>query len=256
MPTPHACTTAPEIDKPLAQLLIGMGFRVVTFDPPGAFRSHRPPFVGMAEMLGCAEEAIAATGVATPVRVCGHSMASVCAIGLALERPDLVSRLLLVGTTTGPRAALRSGGMPLCWPWWSRAFWTFAIRGARLALGRGNLAVQKKLCRQTTLASFVNPALAPSLELHDGDNRVKASPRSVWAARIRAIDYQARLPAIHVETLVCSGRHDPQTTPTANNKVALGIRNARLVTFDRSGHYPFVEEPDRFRAVVGPFISA
>ena len=255
MPTPHACTSGPEITKPLARLLIGLGHRVITFDPPGAFRSSRDPRVGMQEMIDCAVEAIDRANVPAALTVCGHSMASLCAIGFALSYPERTSRLLLVGTMTGPRAALRFGGMPRCWNWRSVDFWAFVIRGLRLSFGVGNLRVQQRLCQQTMESSYyVKPA--KSAPPDPAGRSVAASPRAVWARRIRDIDYSDRLKEIGVPTLVCAGRHDPQTTPRANQAVADGIPHARLAMFEQSGHYPFDEERTRFSEVVEPFLSA
>ena len=253
IPTPHACTTGPEIDKPLARSLVAAGFEVITFDPPGTFRSTRPPAVSMDEMLQCSAEALDRARTTTPIPVCGHSMASVCALGLALQAPHLVRALLLVGTTTGPRAAVRYGGMPWCWRPWSASFWAFNLRGARLALGLGNLAVQKRLCGQIMQASYVDDRLAPAIDVVAGDRSRAASPRARWAAKIRRIEYQSRLTEIRVPALVCAGRHDPQTTIVANERVASGIPGANLVIFERSGHYPFVEEAQEFRNVVQRF---
>src|SRR5512133_3688401 len=57
MPNPQGMVRAPEAHSPLAALLVGLGRRVVTFDPPGAFASPRSPRLGLAEMLACAQEA-------------------------------------------------------------------------------------------------------------------------------------------------------------------------------------------------------
>lgn len=255
MPTPHACTPGPEMTKPLAQLLIGLGRRVITFDPPGAFRSTRGPRVGMQEMIDCAAEAIDKANVRGALTVCGHSMASLCAIGFALSHPDRTSRLLLVGTMTGPRAALTFGGMPRCWNWRSVEFWAFVIRGLRLSFGIGNLRVQQQLCLQTMESSYyLRPA--KSAPPDPAARSMPASPRVVWARRIRDIDYSDRLKEIGVPTLVCAGRHDPQTTPRANQAVADGIPRARIVMFEQSGHYPFEEQRERFSEVVEHFLSA
>jgi pimeloyl-ACP methyl ester carboxylesterase len=54
--------------------------------------------------------------------------------------------------------------------------------------------------------------------------------------------------------LVCVGRHDPQTPWPANAAIVAALPYGRLEVFDRSGHYPFVEEPERFAAVVGAFL--
>ena len=50
------------------------------------------------------------------------------------------------------------------------------------------------------------------------------------------------------------GRHDPQT-PWRDNPAIAALTAGRLEVFERSGHYPFVEEPDRFAAVVAAFVS-
>lgn len=253
MPAPHACSLGPEIDKPLARLLIGAGFQVITFDPPGSFRSSRRPTVSVDEMVSCAVEAVKVAGAEPPLPAFGHSMATVCAIGLALEKPSLVSALVLIGATTGPRAALRYGGMPFCWPPWSASFWRFNVRGLRLAMGIGNLAIQKRLCEQTMRASFADRRLAPRLEVTASDRKTPASPRAAWAAKIRSIDFEPRLHELRIPVLVCAGRHDPQTTPLSNTRVASAIPGARIAWFEHSGHYPFAEEPEKFESAIGEF---
>jgi proline iminopeptidase len=253
MPTPHACSVGPEIDKPLARLLIGAGFKVITFDPPGSFRSTRRPTVSVDEMVACSVEALKVARAEPPLPVFGHSMATVCAIGLALEKPSLVSALVLIGATTGPRAALRYGGMPFCWPPWSASFWTFNVRGFRLAMGIGNLAIQKRLCEQTMKASYMDRRLAPRLEVSASDRETPASPRAAWATKIRSIDFEPRLHELRIPVLVCAGRHDPQTTPLSNTRVASAIPNASIAWFEHSGHYPFVEEPEKFKGAIGEF---
>jgi hypothetical protein len=42
MPNPQGMVRAPEAHGPLVDLLVGLGWPVVTFDPPGAFASARP----------------------------------------------------------------------------------------------------------------------------------------------------------------------------------------------------------------------
>lgn len=61
-------------------------------------------------------------------------------------------------------------------------------------------------------------------------------------------DYDVRphLPGIAVPTLVLSGRHDWLTPPELGAQRLLdAIPDARGVVFERSGHFPFVEEPER-----------
>jgi pimeloyl-ACP methyl ester carboxylesterase len=52
------------------------------------------------------------------------------------------------------------------------------------------------------------------------------------------------------------GRHDPQTPWPDNAAIAAALPAGRLEVFERSGHYPLVEEPEHFTAVVAAFRSS
>jgi len=51
------------------------------------------------------------------------------------------------------------------------------------------------------------------------------------------------------------GRADPVSPLRAARAAAAAIPGARLELLD-AGHTPFVEDPDGFYAVVGPFLAA
>ena len=53
-----------------------------------------------------------------------------------------------------------------------------------------------------------------------------------------------RVPSIH------AGGHDPQMPPSCSEVLAEGIPDAQLIVFEKSGHYPFTEEPKEFWAAV------
>jgi pimeloyl-ACP methyl ester carboxylesterase len=55
-------------------------------------------------------------------------------------------------------------------------------------------------------------------------------------------------------TLILCGRHDPQYPLSCSEELAAGIRAARLVVFERTGHYPFLEEPEAFWQSVDEFL--
>jgi pimeloyl-ACP methyl ester carboxylesterase len=44
--------------------------------------------------------------------------------------------------------------------------------------------------------------------------------------------------------------------PSCSEELAEGISDARLIGFERSGHHPFVEEPEAFWEAVGRFLSS
>ena len=257
MPNPQGMVRAPEARSPLAELLVGLGRRVITFDPPGAFASPRPPRLGLAETLACAQEALRAAGVAAPVDVVGHSQATLCQLALALAHPEVVGSLVLVGAVDGgPRTTRRAHGMPWCWPVTDRRLWRFAYLAAPLVVGRGNLGRLKRLQRLYLEASFVDRSLVPAIRIQPGDRRRPPPLRARWQASVRQVDLRPRLGEISAPALVCVGRHDPQTPWPDNAAIAAALPAGRLEVFERSGHYPFVEEPDRFAAVVAAFRSS
>ena len=68
-----------------------------------------------------------------------------------------------------------------------------------------------------------------------------AHPRTRWALVARHLDYSPHLRVVCAPTLVLVGRHDPQMPPSCSEELAEGIPDARLVVFEKSGHYPFTE---------------
>jgi proline iminopeptidase len=66
----------------------------------------------------------------------------------------------------------------------------------------------------------------------------------------------SRLGEITVPTLVMAGRHDWITPPAqAAELLHAGIPNSKLVIFEESGHFPFIEEHDKFVETVRNWIS-
>lgn len=88
MPYPHGFTSGPITGGSLATLLTRRGRCVVSFDPPGAHTSTRPPRVDMPEMMACATEALDALHIQGPVDTIGHSMGGLCTQALAIDFPE------------------------------------------------------------------------------------------------------------------------------------------------------------------------
>ncbi|MEJ2359202.1 MAG: alpha/beta fold hydrolase [Deinococcales bacterium] len=63
-------------------------------------------------------------------------------------------------------------------------------------------------------------------------------------------DVTARLGEISVPTLILSGRSDFVCPPSQAEILHRGIRGSELRTFERSGHMPYVEEPEATFAAV------
>lgn len=69
------------------------------------------------------------------------------------------------------------------------------------------------------------------------------------------IELEDRLAEVRHPVLVIGGRHDRACPVEGSLATARGIRGAELVVFERSGHMPFVEEPDAYVSAVRDFLE-
>jgi proline iminopeptidase len=83
-----------------------------------------------------------------------------------------------------------------------------------------------------------------SLGIHKG---MSAARMNFFIRELQIYDVTRKLEFIGVPTLIMCGRFDVQCPLKYSIEMAEGIPDSRLVIFERSNHYPFLEEADRFR---------
>ncbi|GAC1639092.1 MAG: hypothetical protein NVS4B9_31930 [Ktedonobacteraceae bacterium] len=67
----------------------------------------------------------------------------------------------------------------------------------------------------------------------------------------------SHLGEITTPTLVMAGRHDWITPPVQGaERLHAGLPNSQLVIFEGSGHFPYVEENNKFVRVVNDWVSS
>jgi proline-specific peptidase len=71
---------------------------------------------------------------------------------------------------------------------------------------------------------------------------------------LRDWDVTARLAEIRVATLITSGRHD-ECTPALVQPLHEGIAGSECVLFENCAHMSYLEDPERYLAVVGGFLE-
>jgi proline iminopeptidase len=91
----------------------------------------------------------------------------------------------------------------------------------------------------------------------DADDHEKAVPiRTIWSKNVYArLSYADRLGEVRALTLILAGRYDPEASLPCSEELMQGIPDARLVVFERSGHFPFVEEAALFAQTVDTFLN-
>ncbi|MDA8217436.1 MAG: alpha/beta hydrolase [Dehalococcoidales bacterium] len=131
---------------------------------------------------------------------------------------------------------------------------TLANRGI-LHIVWPRLGPQKLMLNLIERYSFCDRSLARPRQVTLKDWLRPREGRTDWHRIAQRLNYAPRLGEITAPTLILCGCHDPQFPPTASAELAAGIKNARAVYFEHSGHYPFLEEPEAFWSAVGNFLA-
>jgi non-heme chloroperoxidase len=69
------------------------------------------------------------------------------------------------------------------------------------------------------------------------------------------VDHRSLLPTLKLPVLLCSGPDDQIVDHRTSVRADELLPNSRLVTFDNSGHAPFLEESERFDAELAGFLG-
>src|ERR1700689_3048649 len=90
---------------------------------------------------------------------------------------------------------------------------------------------------------------------HMGDlGFVPAVGREVQQAT-ENLDLTAKLAGFRFPTLVITGRYDMNVAPLTAWRMAHAIPGAQLVFFEKSGHLPAYEEPEKYQKVLEEFLA-
>lgn len=209
--------------------------RVINVDLPGHGESSEPPLLpdgkpwGVMEYAECIGELIRRLGISNPALV-GHSYGGRIAIVLG-SRISLEKIVLVDSAGIKPRRSFS----------YYRKVYSFKALKKLLPLivgkERGNRLIEKKRSKAGS-----------------ADYR-QASPvmRMVMSRSVNQ-DLRHLLPSITAPTLLIWGENDT-ATPLADAKLMEKlIPDAGLVTFEGAGHYSFLDNPGRFKAIIRNFL--
>lgn len=226
---------------PQVETLASLGFRAVAWDMPGYGVS--PPiepygFKGLAERAIALIEALTPQGAPEPVALVGHGLGGMVAQELALRRPELVRRLVLLATA----AAVQAGD----------AYHRHAAHCLDLlSEGRDMPAIAQALMPQLVSQRALPAGLA--LAQHCLAQVHPATWRRALQA-LQGFDRRAALEHIHVPTLVVAGADDRVTPPATLQSLAAAIGGAHCATLPDAGHLPHLEQPDAFDELLLDFL--
>ncbi|PFA69115.1 proline iminopeptidase [Bacillus sp. AFS015802] len=125
------------------------------------------------------------------------------------------------------------------------------------ALKKSDLSLEerKELSVERTKFSLHKPERYSelfSLDIHKG---MSATRMNFFIRELQIYDVTRKLEFIGVPALIMCGRFDVQCPLKYSIEMAEGIPDSRLVVFEESNHYPFLEEAYRFAEEYGLFLK-
>lgn len=219
------------------------GFRAVAWDMPGyGLSAPVEPYGvrGLAQSCIRLIEALLPPDAAPDRRsvvLLGHGLGGMVAQEVVMRRPELVSRLVLSGTTSGPDSGwAQDASRQLAW------------------LDQAGKDMQR-------LAERVLPDQTGPLALVEGVQLARHCMARVSPVTYRlalqaqaAFDRDAALAHIHVPTLLITGEQDRCASARAIERMAGKIQGSRWVQMPGVGHWQNLEAPDAFDALVLDFL--
>ena len=208
-----------------------IGYEVYALDLPGHGRSSRALQDTILAYAESVDEWMAAAGLQKAI-VIGHSMGSAIALTLALENPQLIAGLGLLGA------------------------------GARLKV---NPQILDQIGDAETFLATVNKvtkwsfsSLAPEILTALAEKRLaEAGPQVLhadfWACN--AFDITADLGQIKQPALIICGQEDKMTPVQESRFLAENIPHARLELVPEAGHMVMLEKPEHVAHLLDGFLS-
>jgi 3-oxoadipate enol-lactonase len=219
--------------------LLAEDFQVVSYDNRGFGASDVPPGpYTVAQLAADAAAVLAAAGIER-AHVVGVSLGGMAAQELALSRPELVDRLVLVSTTPG----VRGHAMP--------------ARTLTLMLEAPLLPPADALRRfvENALGPDAAPELVERIVAYRTANPPDPGGWQSQAAAGATFDALDRIGGIAAPTLVVHGTEDFVVDRRNGELLAQTIPGARLELLPGCGHLASWEQPERFAALVKEFVA-
>ena len=103
---------------------------------------------------------------------------------------------------------------------------------------------------------FWSPENRDRFMTHASEYSNNRNVNEVLNADLKRFDLNPELPKFRCPTLVITGRYDMNVAPSVAWKIHKAIANSQFVVFEKSGHLPYFEEPEKFVHTIEDFLGA
>jgi proline iminopeptidase len=239
--------------------------RMVYLDQRGSGASERPASNDYAIATLVQDiEALPAELRAPTIALIGHSFGGILALEYAARFPDHVSHVVVAAGLWD--APLQCG---------FRKERLAALRPEAYARVRGDTlnrdGTRRSDCelefvalrgedreRFNTEMMFPDPAIATRMDSVNTTRDVRNTgemSRALFQAGLLTYRFTA-FDRVSMPVLVVAGAHDGAAGPPGQRELARRLPDARYVEFEKSGHFMYLDEPDRFASEVTAFVTA
>jgi proline iminopeptidase len=180
----------------------------------------------------------------------GHSWGGYLSMAYATKHPERTSRLVLVGS-----GAPRLDDTKILLHEYFPDEMDRYEASAMAILDGGAPEGGKAALRDLVTAMFYSADRRDEFLERNADLYLNQAMNQVLEVATTGVDMWPAVRALRTPTLIINGRFDANVAPETAWKIHQAIAGSRIRYFERSGHFPFVEEPDLFVEVVEPFLD-
>ncbi len=196
-------------------------------------------------------ESIRAALALDRIAVLGDSYGGMIAMAYAAVHPEHIARLIL-SDSAAPAWKDIVHVLPQVFPDREEAG---EAEAKRLALTNPQAVAQAGLVNHFRMI-FYSPEKRDAYIAHMGDLGFAPAVADAVQKANSDLDLTPKLASFHFPTLIITGRFDMNVAPLTAWRMAHEIPGAHIVFFEKSGHLPAYEEPEKYLRVLEAFLDA
>lgn len=184
----------------------------------------------------------------------GHSTGGMLGLAYAIQIPQSIEKMV-IGGAAASKEYMNHPGSIYCKenPHNERLLEIFAL----INNSKTPPDIRKAVGREWTEMSLYRPEMYEEYFNTPNSGSVVSARLDYYSyTELPSYNLTPYLAIIQIPTIVYCGEHDAQCPHVFSEQIAEDIPNAKLITFTKSNHFPFTEEPEKFTYMVKSLINS